>query len=445
MAKSRVLVVDGSSVSRELVTRILGDVIEHARVTGCASGAEALARLQTDRFDLITTSLLLSDMDGLDLCRRIRKSETHHYTPIIVISGDADERLLMEGFAAGVTDYFDKSLGYKAFGKFIRAFSQRNTGLVGKVLFVEDSLTAAAITRKMLERHGLQTTHTTTAEEAFQLLQRSRSDGTNDFDIVITDFYLKGEMTGGDLLHALRTRLHYSQQELPLLVITGNDDTKTQVRVFHAGANDFVNKPLVEEILMARVRSLLLIKHQYEALQRQARAMERVASTDALTGTRNRRYLQEQGHLWLKDVQRAPIWAMIIDIDHFKQINDTRGHLVGDHVLAAIGQQLNEAFADGIVVRFGGEEFAVLLPRADAAQVQVRAEAFRARVAALQPDGVPVTVSVGMANAGEHPMASLNRLIGLADQALYAAKAGGRNRVCMTAADGAQRPVGATA
>jgi two-component system cell cycle response regulator len=278
MANSRIMVVDGSAVSREIVARIFKTVIDGSEVTACASGEEALELLANDHYDLVTTALMLADMDGLDLCRRLRSSNKHHYTPLIVISGDADQRLLKEGFAAGVTDYFDKSQGYPAFGRFIKSFCQRNTGLVGRVLYVEDSLTAAALTRRILERHGLKITHVLSAEEALALLQaqHEREGGGDDFDMVITDFYLKNEMTGGDLLHAIRTRFHYSRQELPVLMITGNEDTRTQAEVFHAGANDFVNKPLIEEVLMARIRSLLLVKQQYDALERQAQRMEQV-------------------------------------------------------------------------------------------------------------------------------------------------------------------------
>ena len=106
---------------------------------------------------------MLPDMDGLDLTRSIRRSVTHHYTPIVVVSGDADNRLLREGFEAGVTDYFDKSLGYQSFVDFVKSFCRRNSGLVGRILYVEDSRTAATITTNIMEKHGLMITHTTSA------------------------------------------------------------------------------------------------------------------------------------------------------------------------------------------------------------------------------------------------------------------------------------------
>jgi len=175
MAQNRIMVVDSSAVSREIVARILRDTIEGAVVTSCVSGAEALAALADGQYNLVTTSLRLSDMDGLDLCRHIRSSRKQHFTPVIVISGDADKRLLKAGFSAGVTDYFDKSLGYPAFGKFVRSFCQRNHGLVGRVLYIEDSKTAATMTMRILDKHGLQVCHVLSAEEGLERLQQMRA------------------------------------------------------------------------------------------------------------------------------------------------------------------------------------------------------------------------------------------------------------------------------
>jgi two-component system, cell cycle response regulator len=442
--RSRIMVVDSSVVSREVITRILREVIEGAEVCAFASGTDALDHLEKERFDLVTTSLMLSDMDGLDLCRQLRDSAVHHFTPLIVISGDADQRLLREGFAAGVTDYFDKSRGYPAFGKFIKAFCQRNRGMVGEVLYVEDSLTAATLTRRIMEHHGLKITHVTSAEEALKILQREPGDegsAGGGYDIVVTDFHLRGGMSGGDLLHAIRTRFHYSRQELPVLMITGSEDTRTQVEAFHSGANDFVNKPLVEEVLMARIHSLLLVKQQYDALELQTRKMEELATTDSLTGVRNRHFMLEQGETMRSATGNQPFWVMIIDIDHFKKINDNQGHLIGDRVLAALGTMLKLLLPDAAVVRFGGEEFAVLLPKQKRNAAIQRAEAIRQGVEKLHPDKVQFTVSVGLAGNEDHPDADLNSLIGLADRALYASKAAGRNRSCITLANGEAIPL----
>jgi len=431
---NRILVVDGSEVARTIITRILNEEMPDTETTTCGTVQEACAWLERSHFDLITTALMLPDKDGLELCRYVRASKNHHYTPTIVVSGDADARLLREGFAAGVTDYFDKSLGYHAFASFIMDFAQRHSGLVGRILYVEDSQLTATVMLRLMERHGLQVTHTTHAEQAIQLLRETSSGGPREseaFDIVITDFYLLGRLTGGDLLHAIRARFHYSQQEMPVLVLTGSEAGEKQVEVFHAGANDFVSKPIVEEVLMARIRSLLMIRQQFAALKRQTDEMHRLAITDSLTRVYNRRYLLDHGEQFSADRRNHPVAAVLLDIDHFKKINDRFGHIVGDRVLEALGQLLLDRLPENALpVRFGGEEFALLIPRCSDRDAHRCAEQLRRDIEALRPGNVPITVSIGLSNNQNNPEMTLTQLIGDADRALYVAKAQGRNQVC---------------
>ncbi|MBI5041284.1 MAG: diguanylate cyclase [Gammaproteobacteria bacterium] len=432
---TRILVVDGSEVARAIVARVVEEEMPNTRISHCGSGREAVAYMQSEHFDLITTALMLPDMDGLDFSRQVRTDPVHHYTPVIVVSGDADERLLREGFAAGVTDYFDKSLGYQAFASFIRDFTRRHTGLVGRILYVEDSPTAAAQTIRLMERHGLQVLHTPSAEQALDmLLEASLGDvaSPGNVDIVVTDFYLKGRLTGGDLLHAIRAKLRLSQQEMPVLVITAADaDDGRQTEVFHAGANDFVSKPIVEEVLLARIRSLLLIKQQFNALKSQTEEMQVLATTDSLTGVRNKRFLLDHGEQFLADRRKQPLSVMLLDIDHFKKINDNYGHITGDRILEALGRLLLDKLReDTLIVRFGGEEFAVLLPRCTLRDAQIRAESLRVQIEDLRPLKRTVTVSIGLASTSTYPDFNLTQLLTQADKALYAAKAQGRNQVC---------------
>ncbi len=431
---NRILVVDSSEVARTIIVRVLNEVMPDTEITTCGSVQEGCEWLQRQRFDLITTALMLADKDGLEFSRHVRASSHHRYTPIIVVSGDADTRLLREGFAAGVTDYFDKSLGYQAFASFIQNFMQRNSGLVGRILYVEDSQLTATLMLRLMEHHGLQVIHTTHAEEALELLQDTAVGGpraAESFDIVITDFFLQGRLTGGDLLHAIRTRFHYSQQEMPVLVLTGAEADERQIEVFHAGANDFVAKPIVEEILMARIRSLLLIKQQFAALKRQTESMHRLAITDSLTRVYNRRYLLDHGEQFIADRSNYPVAAALLDIDHFKRINDNLGHIAGDRVLESLGQLLLDRLPDNaMAVRFGGEEFAVLVPCCQSSNAHSCAEGLRREIEALKPAGVNITVSIGVASNQNRPEMTLTQLLNSADQALYAAKARGRNMVC---------------
>ncbi len=430
----RILVVDGSEVTRTIIARTLNTEIPDTEIVTCGTAAEACQWLECSRYDLITTSLMLPDRDGLELVRHVRASQQHHYTPTIVVSGDADVRLLREGFAAGVTDYFDKLLGYQAFAEFIRDFMQRNSGLVGRILYVEDSRVAASVLLRLMEHHGLQVVHVSEAEEAITLLRETAAGGPRSdqgFDMVITDFHLKGHLTGGDLLHAIRTRFRYSQQEMPVLVLTASETDASQVEVFHAGANDFVTKPVIEEVLLARIRSLILIKQQFAALKRQTESMHQQAITDSLTGLYNRRYLLDHGDAFVARRTNHPIAALLVDIDHFKKINDRMGHICGDRVLEALGKLLLDHLPDGAMgVRFGGEEFALLIPRYSIDDASSYAEQLRCEVVQLNPCDISMTISIGITTSLNNADVTLPGLLSLADKALYDAKGRGRNQVC---------------
>ncbi len=431
---SRIMIVDRSEVARSIISHILQKEMDDAYIVTCGSAEEALEFLHREKFDLITTSLLLPGLDGLDLCHEIRKSDKQHLTPVIIVSSDADTRLLREGFSAGVTDYFNKSLGYKKLVEFIKDVSQRHAGLVGRILYVEDSLSTAQTTQTMMEKHGLFITQVTSAEEALKLLKKARAHpdevGEDEiFDIVFTDFFLEGQMTGGDLLYAVRTQLHYSRQEMPVLVITIPDNEKSQAEIFHAGANDFVTKPVMEEVLIARLKSLLLVKHQYNVLQRYSKEVYNLSITDSLTGVRNKRYLLEEGPTFIANHDHTCL--MMIDIDHFEVINDVRGHLVGDRVLHSVGQHFREYFEHkGVITRFVGKKFSALLnlPLDECKQV---AEDLRVNMEHLQPAELDVTISIGIASTeGTHPP-ELSKLIAEADTALHTAQIQGYNRTCV--------------
>jgi diguanylate cyclase (GGDEF)-like protein len=430
------MIIDRSEVARSIISHILQKEMEDAFIVTCGSAEEALEYLHREKFDLITTSLLLPGLDGLDLCHEIRKSDKQHLTPVIVVSSDADTRLLREGFSAGVTDYFNKSLGYKRLVEFIKDVAQRHAGLVGRVLYVEDSLSTAQATQTLMEKHGLYITHVTSAEEALELLKKSKTEtagnlaDTDEFDIVFTDFFLAGHMTGGDLLYAVRTQLHCSRQEMPILVITIEDNEKCQTEIFHAGANDFITKPVIEEVLIARIKSLLLVKHQHNVLKRYSKDMYHLATTDSLTGVRNKRFLLDEGSTFI--AQNPRLCMMMVDIDNFEVINEDQGHIIGDHVLHVFGKFLNSYFPkETIVTRFAGKKFTVLVPDCMLDKGKAIAENLRRRVMKLNPEEIPITVSIGLTSSEGVAETNLATLISDADSALHSAQIQGNNRTCL--------------
>jgi CheY-like chemotaxis protein len=249
----RVLVVDGSRVVRRLIEQMLHASLPGVVVLSCESGTEALARLAEGAIDFVTTALRLADMDGLQLARRIRESSPQAFMPIVVVSGDVQERLVERTLSDDVTDYFDKSLGFQALAEFIRGYVRPTEATSGEVLYVEDSRVVALATRRMLEKHGLTVLHVVTVEEAIAMLETAQAMDRVGADIVLTDVNLKGELTGADLLERVRHRLGYGKGHLPVIVMTGDDNPLKQAALLRAGANDLVEKPIEERLLVTKL------------------------------------------------------------------------------------------------------------------------------------------------------------------------------------------------
>jgi len=250
----RVMVVDGSRLVRKLIADVLQRELPAVEVVGCASIAEARAALDAGPVSLVTTSLTLSDGDGLDLARIVRDAAGQAYVPVIVVSGDAQQHLEQRRFTEYVTDYFDKALGHEALATFIRGYVQPETIPGATILYVEDSRVVAEATKRMLERQGLNVLHVLTAEDAFALLTaESLGRSSHRIDLVLTDVTLKGELSGRDVVQRVRVDFGYGKRRLPVLVMTGDGNPHNQSGLLQAGANDLVQKPIEERLLITKV------------------------------------------------------------------------------------------------------------------------------------------------------------------------------------------------
>ena len=250
----RVMVADGSRLVRKLIADVLERELPGVQVVGCSSIAEARAALAEGPVDLVTTSLSLSDGDGLELARSVREAAGQAYVPVIVVSGDAQQHLVERRFTEYVTDYFDKSLGHDALAAFIRGYVQPQSIPGATVLYVEDSRVVAEATKRMLERQQLKVIHVITAEEAFALLTaESLGRLTDQIDLVLTDVTLKGELSGRDVVERIRVDFGYGKRRLPVLVMTGDGNPHNQSELLKAGANDLVQKPIEERLLVTKV------------------------------------------------------------------------------------------------------------------------------------------------------------------------------------------------
>ena len=261
----RVLVVDGSRVVRRLIEQTLKAHLPGVSVLACETGAEALAQLGTGVVDFVTTALRLPDMDGLELARQIRGNSPQAYMPIVAVSGDVQERLVSRALSEDVTDYFDKSLGFQALAEFIRDYVQPTESTSGEVLYVEDSRVVAVATRRMLEKHGLTVLHVISVEDALAMLETAQTMNRIGADIVLTDVNLKGALTGGDLLERIRRQLGYGKGHLPVIVMTGDDNPENQAALLRAGANDLVEKPIEERLLVTKLLFQLRVARNLRA------------------------------------------------------------------------------------------------------------------------------------------------------------------------------------
>jgi len=251
-AAPRIMVVDGSKLVRKLIGDVLARELSDAIVVPCAGIAEARAALESGAVDLVTTSLVLPDGDGIALARAVRESAGQAYVPVIVVSGDAQSHLESRRFTEDVTDYFDKALGHTALAAFIRGYVQPQPIPGARVLYVEDSKVVALATKRMLERHGLTVLHFVGVEEALEYLEQHRGQDYVGCDLVLTDVYLKGALSGNDLLARLREDFGYGKRRLPVLVMTGDGNADNQSALIRAGANDLVLKPIEERLLVTK-------------------------------------------------------------------------------------------------------------------------------------------------------------------------------------------------
>ncbi len=252
------------------------------------------------------------------------------------------------------------------------------------------------------------------------------------FHLALVDQNLPG-ISGHELISAM----HEALPGLPLVMLTGQGDERLAVEVMKAGAYDYLRKHDLDPEGLGRVLRNVLERARLEAEVRSANALLREwAIRDGLTGLFNHRYFQELLHTEFARAQRygQPLACLMLDLDRFKQINDSFGHPFGDDVLKRLAETLRgQAREVDIVARYGGEEFVAILPATDRAGALQFAERIRAAVEASpfehQGRSVPATVSIGVATTRDAGAGDEARLVALADAALYEAKRGGRNRV----------------
>ena len=291
------------------------------------------------------------------------------------------------------------------------------------VLVVDDSRATRAFVRRALEEAGFRILEAAGGEEALAWVAEQAPDA------ILLDVDMPG-LDGFQTLERLNARP--AAARIPVIFLTAHSAAEDAVAGLVLGAQDYIRKPCAPEELVARVRTTMALKARQDALHEQLAAVTRLSGTDSLTGLPNRRRLDEILAAVGQTSGMHSLSVAVIDIDHFKRVNDREGHAIGDAVLRTVALRLLSVVRDsGHLGRWGGEEFLCVLPGTDADAATRLAEAMRAAVCiepvpVTESSGLSITVSIGVATGVG---VDAQRLVVDADTALYEAKETGRDRV----------------
>jgi two-component system cell cycle response regulator len=326
--------------------------------------------------------------------------------------------------AAGPERAPARELGYRS-----------GVGPASKILVVDDSRTQLDWLVEVLEKEGY------TVQTAIDGRDAIRKVRTESPDLVLLDMVLP-DMSGLEVLRLIKPA--DESQFLPVIIQSSKSDVESKVEGLRIGAHDFLVKPFAEQELVARCANMLKIKSLQERLREARRQLEEQSVTDALTGLKNRRFFDERLHEEFRRAQRYgdTLSLIMIDLDHFKDVNDRHGHPAGDVVLREAAALIRASIRDpDICARYGGEEFAVILPKTHMTGALAVAERIwkelENREYVVPANGTPaprkvrVTASLGIAFYPSKDISSGELLVRFADQALYNAKRGGRNSICL--------------
>lgn len=388
---------------------------------------EALDIAKNQICQLICMSVVLEDGDCYELIAQIRASKINSSSPILLLTSNYSRDVIEKAYLLGVTEVFRKE-DFSNFEIYLSQFSEQlksdDIALTGKILYVEDHKSVATMTQALLESCGHEVEHFTNAESAWEAFS------ANEYDLVLTDVLLEGEQSGTSLVRHIRQHQHSEKRRIPVVAVSAFSDNARRIELFRAGINDYAQKPVLNDELLARVNNLIRTQKLLCELDSQQKRLAQIALVDHLTGLYNRHLLMETAPKQISRSRRQgyPLSLLIIDLDYFKQVNDRHGHDVGDKVLVGVASELKkQTRAEDILGRYGGEEFILLLENCDLEQAGSKAEKIRAAIERLEVAGLSLTTSIGVSCLRASD--DFNRLFIRADEALYLAKAAGRNRV----------------
>lgn len=455
---ARVLVVDDVPANVKLLEARLS--AEYFDVTSAHNGGEALAICERGECDIVLLDVMMPDMDGFEVCRRLKSNPATHHIPVVMVTALDQPSDRVRGLEAGADDFLTKPVSDVALIARVRSLSRLklvtdelrmravtskeigirsaendaigDPGRGGRALVVDDRKSSYERVVTMLSAEHTVEVEANPSEGLFRAAE-------GNYDLIIVSLGLEN-FDGLRLCSQIRSLER--TRNVPILAIAEADSHARLMRGLEIGVNDYLVRPIDKNELLARARTQVKRKRYSERLRDNVQKSVEMAITDGLTGLFNRRYMEN--HLTTLVDQAAargkPIAVMVLDIDYFKAINDTHGHDAGDDVLREFSLRIRKCIRNiDLACRYGGEEFVLVMPETDKAVATMVAERLRRRIAteafsiANGTKSLEVTISVGIAaaaGADDNAAAILKR----ADQALYRAKRDGRNRVVPDAA-----------
>jgi two-component system cell cycle response regulator len=453
----RILIVDDDARLFELLESYLaqnGIVAESAR-----DGVRALSLLGAGGYDAVLLDIMMPGMDGFEVCRRLKLDPATAYIPVVMVTALDQVTDRIRGLEAGADDFLTKPVNdlqlmtrVKSLVRLktltdelrLRASTTRNIGIEEmlsrkqadadqpKILLVDER---PASVERLTQMLGPAFAIDTVADPHKGFFDAA--EGDYDCVVVATGFRDFDPLRLCSQLRSLdRTRF------LPIVLIANEGEDDRILRGLELGINDYLVRPVEQQELTARLKTQARRKRYNDQLRASVTETMEMAVIDALTGLHNRRYLDSHLQtLFDRSVaRRRPLSVMMTDIDHFKAVNDTWGHDGGDRVLREFAGRLRKNVRGiDLACRYGGEEFAVVMPDTEAHIAEKVAERIRAEIASapfvVAADGtaIEITVSVGVSSLKPYGD-GVEALMKRADLALYEAKSGGRNRVVAKAA-----------
>ena len=448
---ARVLIVDDLEANRRLLEAKL--TAEYYDVLMARRGEEAVQMAKREQPDIILLDVMMpGGIDGFEACRRIKAMPETKHIPVVIVTTLDDRENRLRGLQAGAEDFLTKPIDD------VQLLARVKSLIALKVVI--DELRAREASGKKLgiideeTRHDPLEAHRLTAgnvlvvdDNSNQIRRITEALGVehrvsligDDAGRAAPDLIVVGVTAKSFDGFRVIARMRSSEptRHLPILAIVEPDDRARAVRALELGAHDIITRPVDEEEIVARARTLMRRKRYMDALRHRLDQGLELAVTDQLTGLYNRRFLFSQLNPLVQRAQCGgdPVSVMIVDLDHFKRINDTFGHDIGDEVLKQFAARLatNMRPAD-FVCRLGGEEFVVIMPNTTGDVGCLAAERARRHICATpfalpgKQEPLAVTISAGVA-CSDASDENADTVLKRADEALYEAKNAGRNRV----------------